>query len=74
LNEKVDKLTFEVEIKKSVLLTAGEKAYRNCIFYSHTNTLAFNWLSYDKLTEPELTEIISKLVLPAGVKIETKER
>jgi hypothetical protein len=50
----------------------GEKAANNCIFYTHTKTLAFNWKSYNMIPESEVNKIMSELKLPEGVKVINK--
>jgi hypothetical protein len=66
------KANTEFEVKKQVLIAGGKKALDNIIFYNHSNTLAFNWRSYDNLSDEVIAEIVSKLQLPDGVNIETK--
>lgn len=73
-DKDINKANLEFEVKKQVLIAGGEKALDNIIFYNHTNTLAFNWRNYDNLTEAEIETIVSKLQLPEGVKIETKNK
>lgn len=63
----------EFEVKKAVLLVGGEKALKNCIFYNHTDTLAFNWKSYDKISEEEYNKITAAIKLPKNVKIENQK-
>ena len=71
LKNKIDKLKFEAKIKKIVLLRCGLAALDNCIFYDHTNELAFNWKGYDNLTQQQIDVFKEKLngKLPKGVKI-----
>ena len=38
-------------------MIGGEKALDNCIFYNHSQTLAFNFRSYDNIS----TELIDKI-------------
>jgi hypothetical protein len=72
-DKSIKKITDEYEVKKAVLTIGGKRALENCIFYSHTNTLAFNWRKYgDELTTEEIEEILSKIILPEGVKTEIK--
>lgn len=71
-DKAIKKATDEYEAKKSVLIAGGKRALDNCIFYNHTNTIAFNWRGHssDNLTADEITDITSKLILPDGVKWE----
>lgn len=71
-DREINKATVEFEVKKQVLLIGGEKALNNCIFYSHSQTLAFNWKGYDRLSEDVVNTIISEIKLPEGIKIENK--
>lgn len=66
------KVNLEYDVKTEVLKKGGTRALKNCIFYNHSKTLAFNWRNYDNIPESEVAEIISKLELPEGVKCETK--
>lgn len=68
-DKEINKATTEFEVKKQVLLIGGEKALDNCIFYNHTNTLSFNWRSYDMISEELINKIKSEIVLPEGVTI-----
>lgn len=72
-NKGINKHVEEFEVKKAVLLAAGEKALNNCIYYNHTKTLAFNWRSYDKISEEEYNKIAAAIKLPEGVKIENQK-
>lgn len=71
LNKEIEKHIKEYEVKKEVLLKGGSKALDNCIFYNQTQELAFNWRSYQKLTEEEL-KFIDSLELPEGVTVTNK--
>lgn len=71
--KELNKINTEYEVKRQVLQAGGKIALDNCIFYHHSNTLAFNWRSYDNLTTKQIEEITSRLTLPEGVKIETKK-
>ena len=71
LNKELEKHIKEYEVKKEVLLKGGSKALDNCIFYNHTQILAFNWKSYGKLAEEELS-FIDSLELPEGVTVTNK--
>lgn len=69
----INKHIEEYEVKKSVLLAAGDKALNNCIYYNHSRTLAFNWRSYDKISEEEYNKILASIQLPEGIKIENQK-
>jgi hypothetical protein len=71
-DSKINEATEEFEAKKQVLLIGGEKALQNCIYYNHSKTLAFNWKSYDMISEELINEIIEKINL-SGIKIENKK-
>ena len=72
-DKDIKKATIEFEVKKQVLIIGGEKALDNCIFYNHTNTLAFNWKGYDKISDELISKIETEIKLPEGVKIENKQ-
>jgi hypothetical protein len=73
-NKNIQQHRDELEVKKAVFHAGGKKALDNCIFYNHTNTLAFNWLSYGQLSDDEINTILAKIVLPEGVKTEIKSK
>jgi hypothetical protein len=71
-NKKINEITEELSIMLQVFEIGGEKAANNCIFYTHTKTLAFNWKSYNMIPESEVNKIMSELKLPEGVKVINK--
>lgn len=73
-DKDIKKATDEYEVKKQVLLAGGKKSLKNCIFYTHTNTLAFNWNSFDVLTDTEVANIITAMKIPEGVTVENKKK
>jgi hypothetical protein len=68
-DKALNKATNEFEVKKEVLIKGGKKALDNCIFYTHTNQLAFNWKDSDKLPADLLASLIPTLQLPEGVTV-----
>lgn len=64
----------EYAIKKQVLVIGGKQALDNCIYYTHTKQLAFNWKSYDKISDELINKIVSEIKLPDGVTIENKNK
>lgn len=64
----------EFQVKKAVLLIGGKQALDNCIFYNHTDTLAFNWKSYDNLPDEVIETIVNNIQLPEGVKIKKSDK
>lgn len=71
-DKKIKEAQDEFEVEKQVLLLGGEAALNNCIYYNHSRTLAFNWKSFDRISDQLVESIISKIKLPEGVKIENK--
>lgn len=66
---EIQKIRLEYKIKR-ILFGAGEKAYENYIFYSHTNTIKFNWRGFgDEMSADEITDVKNKIekLLPEGV-------
>lgn len=63
------KANTEFEVKKQVLLIGGSKALDNCIFYNHSNQLAFNWRSYDNISNELIQKIKNEIQLPEGCSI-----
>jgi hypothetical protein len=72
-DKAIQKHFLEFEVKKQVLLTGGTAALNNCIFYNHSNTLTFNWRSYDMLPQETVDDIINRLTLPKGIKVEDRK-
>jgi hypothetical protein len=73
-DKEIKKAKTEYEVKKQVLIIGGEKALNNCIFYNHTNTLAFNWRGYESISEELINKIKESIVLPKSVTIEDKKK
>lgn len=71
-DKDVKKAVTEFEVKKAVLIIGGKKALDNCIFYNHTNTLAFNWKTYDNISTELIEKIKAEITLSEGVTIENK--
>lgn len=70
LKEAIAKEVREFEVKEAVLNAGGVKALNNCIFYTHSNELAFNWKNFNKqLSTEEIETIKSTIKLPTGVTI-----
>ena len=75
LSSKVDEnfeilvLTFSDEDKFKAYEFFPECLYKNIIFYNHTQTLSFNWRSYDNLSIEFIEDVKSKLILPEGINI-----
>lgn len=66
---EIQKIRLEYKIKR-ILFGAGEKAYENYIFYSHTNTIKFNWRNFgDEMSAEEISDVKNKIekLLPEGV-------
>lgn len=68
-DSKVKDLLTEKRTMLEVLKKGGTKALKNCIYYSHTKQLKFNWRGYDNLPQEEVNSIIATLELPEGVTI-----
>lgn len=74
-DKKIEAEKTEFLLKKQVILIAGEEAEKNCIFYTHTKTLTFNWMeSYKEVTQETINKIAAKIKLPQGVTIENKNK
>lgn len=72
--KKLQEINDEYAIKKQVLIIGGKKALGNCIYYTHTKQLAFNWRSYDKISDELINKIRSEIKLPDGATIENKNK
>lgn len=65
-------------IKKKIMLCVFDYGLStdNVIYYSHTNTLSFNWNGYgEKITQEEFDDFVNKVdrsQLPEGIKFELK--
>ena len=69
----------EAELELKLFILDNFPAKLNCIYYSHTNTLSFNWTSTDKLVTQEEFAEISKVFerfesghFPSGICLEWK--
>ena len=45
----------------------------NCIYYTHSKTLSFNWRGYNRISDQLIEKIAAAIQLPDGVKIENKK-
>jgi hypothetical protein len=72
--KELDEIKLEYAIKKQVLKIGGVEALRNCIFYTHTKQIAFNWKGYDKISDDLINKLKSELQLPEGVTFEDKKK
>lgn len=72
-DKDIETAVTEFEVKKQVLIIGGEIALNNCIYYTHSKTLSFNWRGYDRLSDEAYSKISASIQLPEGVKIENKK-
>ena len=76
--ERYDKKIRQAEAEKKIILCVFDYGLStdNVIYYSHTNTLSFNWDSYEeKITQEEFDDFVNKVdrsQLPEGIKFELK--
>lgn len=68
-NKKIEDIKEEVKVKKLVFEVGGIKALENMIFYRHTKQIAFNWKSYDNISEELIEKVKAEIKLPTGVTI-----
>jgi hypothetical protein len=73
----IKKEILEIQIAEIILDNCGIRAFKNYIFYNHTNEIVFNWRGFDSdaLTNEEIEEAKAKLEgkLPDGVTIKVKK-
>lgn len=68
----------QAEAEKKIILCVFDYGLStdNVIYYSHTNTLSFNWGSYEKkITQEEFDDFVKNVdrsKLPEGIKFELK--
>lgn len=78
LNAKRLKYIKEALAEKKIMLCVFDYGLStdNVIYYSHTNTLSFNWNGYgEKITQEEFDDFVNKVdrsQLPEGIKFELK--
>lgn len=78
INERGDKKIRQAEAEKKIMLCVFDYGLStdNVIYYSHTNTLSFNWNGYgEKITQEEFDDFVNKVdrsQLPEGIKFELK--
>ena len=68
-NKKIEDIKEEIKVKKLVFEVGGIKALENMLFYNHTKQIAFNWRSYDNISEELIKKIKEEIKLPTGVTI-----
>lgn len=68
-DKEISKAQIEYDIKIQVLKLGGKKALENCIYYNHSNTLGFNWKSYDNISIELIKAIAKEINLPEGCTI-----
>ncbi len=68
-DKKINKANDEFTVKKQVLMIGGKKALDNCIYYSHSKQLSFNWRSYDLISTELINKIKAEIILPEGITI-----
>lgn len=72
--KQLQQINDEYAIKKQVLMIGGKKALSNCIYYTHTRQLAFNWKGYENIDQSLIDKITAEIKLPEGVTIESKNK
>lgn len=72
--KKLQEINEEYAIKKQVLMIGGKKALANCIYYTHTRQLAFNWRGHENISDELINKIIAEIKLPEGTTIENKKK
>ena len=76
--KEFDKKILEAETEKKLYLYILDHGLPvdNMIFYSHKNTVVFNWVDYiDKITQEEFVDFVNNIdysQLPEGIKFEIK--
>lgn len=76
--ERYDKKIRQAEAEKKIMLCVFDYGLStdNVIYYSHTNTLSFNWDDYEKkITQKEFDDFVNNVdrsQLPEGIKFELK--
>ena len=76
--ERYDKEIRQAEAEKKIMLCVFDYGLStdNVIYYSHTNTLSFNWNGYgEKITQEEFDDFVKNVdcsKLPEGIKFELK--
>ena len=76
--ERYDKKIRQAEAEKKIILCVFDYGLStdNVIYYSHTNTLSFNWDGYgEKITQEEFDDFVNKVdrsQLPEDIRFELK--
>jgi len=65
-NLDIEKIKQELAINLHIFELAGSAGVSNSIVHNHSKEVAFNWKSYDMITEEKYQDIVSKLQLPEG--------
>lgn len=72
--KEIEKIREEYSIKVQVLNIGGKAALDNCIYYSHTRQLTFNWKSYDRISDELIAKIAAEIKLPEGATIKNENK
>lgn len=73
-DKKINDLIEEHNIKLQVLVIGGKPALDNCIYYTHTKELAFNWKGYDRISDELINKIKAEIKLGEGVTFKNKNK
>lgn len=74
-DQTIAKANANFAVMSEVLRIGGPDALKNCIYYDHSKTLAFNWMTYGaQIPEIEVNRIISEMQLPDGVTAKMADR
>ena len=68
-DKKINKINAEYLVKIEVLRVGGVAALKNCIYYDHTQQLAFNWKSYDNISDELIQKVKDNGKFPEGITI-----
>lgn len=66
-NREIESIKFELDLKKQLFKLGGEKFIEGIIYYSHNETIKFNWRN-NNLSEKEISFIKDNLKLPTNIK------
>lgn len=68
--KKIAEIRRELQIKERIFEVGGARLLDNVIYYTHSNTIAFNWRSYgDRIEQEEAIDYIKNLNLDVDYKV-----
>lgn len=72
--KEIEKITTEYKVKRQVLSVGGKTALDNCIYYTHSKEISFNWRGYDRISDTLVNKLRNEMILPEGVTFKNEKK